>query len=697
MEPPRHEQSRLTDSEMSELIKAAKSQHKEKKSEKSKDILDKKSNSKPITTSPRTPVTATNLSSAEHGSYVKGEDGIGGILIDHEVEINKMREKDVTGKKLMSLLDSSSLVVDVGEYKPDYGPDAPEGYDPGVQYIRENPFDPKVNDMMKIKEGFAQFDIGLHGLVDKNSEEAKRVREALNKLRTGEVVLPTPEEYEAQKKAALERREQKQVEIENNPQPSNQAMEENNEPTMAKMPENAFMKKGVDSLLNEINGKNVNEPNEELVPMNRIDLSELETTPVEEPVVEPPHFVLGQPLVPPQPKAVPIDLVELQEELNNDAANTVETTVVQPEPTNTIKAEDIVEINVPAGESETFMQTLPIETYDKVVNAKVIKVNEVELKDVPTKTTRLVDIAKYRMLSKRRPDTKTAEVTERVLINSGFVVTLKAATSLELATIFSSPTSMNVDWEKAYIFCYEHTVGTSLGKLSYNEFLVRVLPVDIETILFGIYEISETDTRKISIKCGRDDGGCGESYEVEATISKLPNYSTLDEVSKERIKKIISIKNSPDETRRFIDNSPSTFVKYIKCGDKTIAVRNTTGAMLLERTDRIDDLSATYGGIVAVLVMYVESIIITYKEREDTEPVNYLIDTLDIICEELRKLTDEEIVVIKDIILDTIQDYPTIDFSIKGPCICPHCGNIKEAIPCTISELVFQKVQSVLE
>lgn len=695
MQQTKHEKSDLGATDLSEMIKMAKAQQEEK----SKQAAEKRKLESPKS---KTVAVKNREGSMEHGSYAVGEDGIGGIIIDHELELEKMRENDKTGKKLMSLLDSNSLVIDVGSYTPDYGEDAPEGYDPGVQYIKDNPYDKKSQDMIKLKEEFAKYEIGLpgHGLVPKGSDEAKKVAAALEKLRTGEVVLPTPEEYEAQKKAAMERkaRKQAQAQAEQQTVPTEQSNNESipaiEEPTMGIMPENAVMKKGVEDLLNEINGIKTEEQ-EELIPMNKIDLSELEESPAEETVVEPPHHVLGQPLIPNKPpEPQPIDLVGLEEGLAEDAkAATPKPVEKKPE----VKPEDIVTINVAEGEAETLMQNLPIETYNKVVSSKVVKVNEIELKDVPVKTTRLTDIAKYRMLSQRRPNTNTAEVTERVLINSGFIVTLKAATSLEMATIFSSPTSNDVDWEKEYIFCYEHTVGTSLGNLSYNEFVSRVAPTDIETILFGIYEISETDERKVSINCGQNDGGCGRTYEVTVPINTLPNLDALTPESRERINQIIAAKNSPEETRRIVKNSPPSIAKYVQCGDRILTVRTTTGNMMIERVERIDDIAETYNNaIIPLLTLYVESITISFKEREDAEPQDYLIDTLDILCEELSKLTDEEIEMIKEIILNDLVEYPTITYSIKGPCVCPHCGNVKDSIPSPISDLVFQKVRSVL-
>ena len=559
--------------------------------------------------------------------------------------------------------------------------------------------------MLFRSEGFSKLTPGLpgHGLVSADSEEGRLVAEAFHKLETGEIVLPTPEEYEKQKEEAKKKRDQERAERQAKAKEAlkaqtarndtkEQPVVEREEPQMAEMPENAVIKKGVDELMSALETGNTNH---QVQP----DTTPNVGTPIENPasnrndnsneqVVQP---VREKPQMPPQ-KPATFNLAEAEEEVKENAENAPE---VESD-TETIKPEEVVHIDVPAGEADTLMEHLPLGTYDKVVKAKVIKVNEVELKDVPTATARVTSIADYKRLAKRRPKTKTAEVTERALINSGFVITLKGATSLEMATIFTSPNTTDVDWEKEYNFCYEHTVGTSLGKLSYNEFLAKVDPTDIETILDGIYEISETDTRNVSIICGTNDGGCGQSYEVEVKISDLPNLDEVTDEMKARIKTIVDAKNSVDETRRIVEDSPTSIVKTIKLDDRYIKLRPTTGSMMIERIDRIDSIGQTYSPLVAILVLYVESITVQIQERPDVEPVSYLLDTVDLICEELMHLDDDELQCVKDVVTNELPQYRAITYSIKGPCKCPHCGNVKKSIPCSISDLVFQKAQSVL-
>lgn len=713
-----YEKTSMDNTEMSKLIEAAKQQS----SERSKKEVEKRKKMVVSTNTSSTTVVSnqTDMKSVEHGEYVKTEDGMGAIVIDHEVELEKRRSNDKTGEALLNLLNPNGLIIDANQYVPDYGKDAPEGYDPGVQFITENPYDPKTKKIKEIKDGFSKLSLGLpgQGLVNSESDEAKIVAEALHKLETGEIVLPTPEEYEKQKEEARKNRDHKRAERQAK---AKEALRQQNarndikeeqivemeEPQMAEMPENAVIKKGVDELMSTLDTET---NNNQVTPDTPVKVeTQIETpTKIEEKIVEPienpTSNTTTQTNVPSEPVAQPdtqpvqaapqkpttFNLAEAEEEVKE-----ITESAPEEKKEEEIKPEDVVHIDVPSGEAETLIDSLPVETYEKVVKSKVIKVNEVELKDIPVATSRITNIADYKRVSRRRKNVNTAEITERVLINSGFVITLKGATSLEMATIFVSPTASDVDYEKEYTFCYEHTVGTSIGKLSYNEFVAKVDPMDLETILYGIYEISETDERNVSIICGTNDGGCGESYEVGVKVSELPDLDTVTDETKERIKTIVDAKNSIDVTRRIVEESPTSIVKVIKLGDRFLTIRTTTGNMMIERMDMVESIGQTYGPLIAILILYVESITLQIQERPDVEPTPYLLDTVELICEELVHFNDDELECVKDIISE-LKQYRTISFSIKGPCVCPNCRNVKKSIPCAISDLVFQKAQNVL-
>ena len=699
---------------------------------------------------------ASDIDSAHDGEYVADELG-GAIVLDSEEQLRKIQENDKTSKSLMALINSPDLISDINGYNPDYGEDAPEGYDPGVQFITENPYDPKTKEIKKIKEGFSGLTFGINGLVDANSEEGRLVAEALEKVRSGEVVLPTPEEYEEQKRQREERKRQRREQLSGKSEPENKPNQKNQNTVetvsrrrdirnpersdlhMAEMPENVIVKKGaVEQMAENMNEQNVTtnvstrrpvvaveeepkktesnvvraihaQPEPEPVPLDPVEIPEDDSeggliidTPKKkntEPVENAGEVTPQQTEEPeyreePQQQQrahQPINLADMEEAYEEAKEAPVMTPEEEAEEKQTI-----TEFNVPAEEAGTFLKSMPLEAYDKVVQSKSIKVNKVELRSVPVASRRVESIADYRALKQRRSANKPTEVAERVLINSGFIITLKPATSMEMSVIFKSMVDNETDWRKTYEFCYEHTISTTIGKLSFDQFIADVSPADLETILHGIYEVSEPGNRKIQVMCGLGDGGCGAPYEVTIDTSTLPSIDKLPERSKERIKEIIEVRHDIQKAKELQLNSPTVDVKVVKLDDRYLYIRTTTGHMIIERTDRLAEIQENYGPFIALLIMYVEKITIEYSVREDSEPEVIDLTDVDIICEELKSLSDDDLDNIKTLIADELNDYEPVRYSLKGQFTCPNCGLTKTEIGCQISDLIFQKVQRML-
>ena len=752
-----------SDFDMAALVKSAQQKRESRESA-------RQSTPAPEQESSRSPVSvASNLESAHDGDYVQMEDG-GAIVIDHEEQLAKMREADKTGKALMELVTSPDL-ISANEYIPDYGEDAPDNYDPGVQYINENPYDTNTKKLKDIKKNYSEFTFGVEGLVDANSEEGRLVNEALEKLRTGEVILPTPEEYEEQKKAAEERKRQRrerlsgkvQDQTTNNSQnqptqsqvidtkPTIPKKDDGSELEMAEMPENAIIRKGAVEQMAELMNESsvtpikpkkssvvvaapqedkdsaaeaikaaeaalqtpvepaVPEPEEEsgmVIESPKHDSQPRENGAPDTPIVTEPTNELDEAvreeipteLIPENKtrvKPAPIDLAGMEEELEDiKSAPRQNQEVVDAEAT---EKPNVTVINVPQGEANDFLKSMPLEAYDKVVQSKSIQVNKVELRDVPTATRRVESIADYRALKQRRSVNRPTELAERVLINSGIIVTLKPATSMEMSTIFKTMVDNETDWMKVYQFAFEHTVNTSIGKLSYDQFVAYVAPADVETILHGIYEISEPGERKIQVMCGIGDGGCGAPYEVKIDTSTLPSIDKLPQESKDRIAEIIKARNDIQKAKAIQMASPTMNVKVCQLDDRYLYIRPTTGHMIIERTDRLIDIQEAYGPFIVLLIMYVEKITISYQVREDVKPETMDLTDIDIICEELKTITDEDLEAIKSIIANDINDFEPVRYSLKGQFTCPNCGLTKTEIDCQISDLIFQKVQRMLE
>lgn len=603
----------------------------------------------------------------QHGDYVVDDDGVSSMVIQNDYTIQQMMKNDSIQTALHELIDPNNPNTLELNYEPiDYGKDVPEGYDPGVEYINNNPYDNQAIRMKEVKDAFANYTYGLDGLVPIGSDEARIVQQAFEDLRTGKVVLPTPEEYEQQKKQLQQKKRNKQTvtnkEKQEKPFEQEKPTDSIIKPIDVTQDETMFtVKQSLDSQLEQLNHKEKEKPT----------MTEQENKPTETPVEEVSSNVLN--------------LAEMEEEVK-----TIEPSYEQQEEE---KDKNIVQVSVPKGEAETFIQSLPIETYNNIKKAEVLQINEITTMDVPIATRSITNVSEYRRLVNRRYH--NTEVAERVLINSGFVVTVKPASSLEMAVIFKTPDNPNIiDYEKAYQFAYDHTVSTSIGKLSYNDFVYKVYPLDIDTILQAIYEISESPKKSITIDCG--NRSCRNSYEITLDPSTLPDTSNLDEKSVQRIKTIADARTDLEKAKEIQSQSPPMIVKYLRIRDITLSIRLTNGYLATTRSMHFEAISDAYGPIVALLSLYIDKVFIHIKERPDSEEETFEVTDINMICEELRSLTDDDVTMIKALISDGFTEYKTIEYRIKGPIQCPVCGNIEEYIPCTIQDLIFQKVRTLL-
>ena len=694
----------------------------------------------------------SDLESVKGGEYVQTEDGVNAYVIDHEEQVRKLRENDKTGTALLNLVNSTGLISDANAYVPDYGENAPEDYDPGLEWAGDNEHDPKAKKLNELKNYFSEFAVGINGLTD-DPLEAMAVQEAMEKIYGGEVVLPTPEEYKKQKEELAKKKAERKERLKNkskqnqqnnqkparsNPEPIRNNQQQKEEPEselqMAEMPENAIIRKGAVEEMAELlgnagnpaGGTSVQTQNHVAIagsnkprqtPQSVEKAAPTHVTPVAEKEPEVDQSMQQVETYGESESGLVIDTPpeqssyqgENQEESNpfgNGVLNLAEAQDAVAEaaekatatPPQTEQQEPITVINVPQGEVDNVIRQLPLDTYDKVVTSKSIQVNEVELKDVPVATRTVTNIDDYRALKARRTTKKDSEVTERVLINSGIIVTVKAATSMEMATIFKNTMYDETDWSKMYQFCYQHTVMTSVGKPSYNDFVAKVSPRDIETVLDGIYEISETDERNVELNCGEGEGGCGKQYTAKFEVKKLANVNRLPEKSIRRVKEIVDARNDPMKAKEIQKNSPTCLVKCAQLGDRTVHIRPTTGHMMIERIDQINNIANRYNQLIALLILYIEKITITLPPVRDDVPADSfdIVDT-ESLCEELKSLDDDELEQIKYIVAEKLDDYESVTYSLKGQFVCPHCQMVKTEVPCSISDLVFQRVQRMLE
>lgn len=637
----------------------------------------KKANSTPTNKS-----GSINLDNYEHGDIVE-INGIPGIVVDREKPLKDIAKNDDELNKIKTLLDPSDPTfskVDPGVKK------SKEFYEVMDKYLEEH-----IETKMKreeVQKAFAGWEIAGEGmLVPSSDPRAKRYAEAMEKIRSGQIVLPTVEEYERQeaeaKKRQREMADRHLAQQKSAPQQNSTQTQGAQESTVVNTPVPVPEPK-----VTEMEEMNMNEEDRKKIiqstqvdPMMAAIANAKEEKPVTTEETVAPQTDAQVASAPSEPK--PIDLFAAKEQLDEMRAVNQPT---QPAPQVEEEKPDMT-FNIPAGREDTFMDNLRPRTAAKIEAAKKIKVVFTKDLNLPKVSRRIADIDGYRSVA---PKNVSADITPRILINSGYIGYFKPCGALKwsrLAPAINEDGEFeDMDQAKVIQFCYEQLVTTSIGNLSYREFLENTSVEDIQAMLHAIMGASLPDEQEVMMTCGN----CHNEFETKYSISELPDYDNMADDTKEQVQKIQNAKDMIEDAKDVHDESPvmqvcpytadstgSIFV--FKHSDLTTSVdRQVVSKYLAER----------YGASAALLSVVITEVRIKIGNTGTDDDWSLSNDPT-VICEELLRLSKDNLDEMKAVV-DEIPMITPITYSFKGTRTCSNCGQELSQLRQNIHTLVFQ-------
>lgn len=388
-------------------------------------------------------------------------------------------------------------------------------------------------------------------------------------------------------------------------------------------------------------------------------------------------------------KVQPLNLAKMEDEVKAQATQNPGSPVQQNAPEE--PDQNVVQFNVEAKQTNSFYASLPDADKEKVRAAKVIKINETELKDIPTSIRTIDSLSEYRKILPRRI---SGEYVEVVLPNSGYIATMGASGSLAMATILPDPNTNQIDFQKRYQFCFNNLVNTSIGMLSFSDFVLQTSPQDLDAMIGAIYRASCPPTQKITLNCGNPK--CGKDYDITFNTNDLIDVDAFSNDTKIQINKIIEARDVLGKAKEVHNEAPVMVSKTYKLSDDLyITVKAMDGQMTIERFPLMQQITDQYGQLSAFLSLYVKEVRRLITPEGADKPEWFTINDPITIADEFYNMTDEQLDVVR-VAIDELQVYDSYQYSFKGPYHCPHCGREELKVACPLDELVFQKVSKVV-
>ena len=596
-------------------------------------------------------INKQTLANAEHGSIIQDANGNFGLVVDMDHK-PVMEEDGFT--KLFRLGDINDPLFDATAIKTDVTVDVNE-----LMKKKFGEHSEQYQLLLHTQQAFSMFTYGPKGMVLKDDPAAINYQQKIEAIRNGKVRLPTVKEYEEQKKALAQQKNEKKEEVK-------KPMNTNQEQPTTNIPDNSKITPIVQPQPAVI------DPNANVIGVEKITKPE----PPKEPVVQVQQQTPQAIQQPPEPQVINIAAVEQQNKGIVSTANN--------EPDESVVESPVV-IKLPASEAPTFIEKLPEDIKEKVSVAKTIEVHAVELANVPVATRRIQSLNEYRSVL---PKKVAGNLVQKVLINSGYIATVKGASSLEMASILPDAETGIPDWAKRVQFAYDHLVDTSIGHLTYAKFAQETSSMDIDTLIAATFQASEPDIREMVAVCGNEN--CRSEYKVKFSISSMWDDSGFSRETIEYFNRIVESKDDAIVAREVHGDAPVMRVDYLQFGDKYFGFKHSDAAMAVNYYPVAQTLAKKYNASVALYAAFVKES--RFEENGETFTTN----SPEVITQMMLELDDAEQSAIKDYITTKIPEYDQYDFKLKPigeqqEFVCPKCGRREKFIRTSPESMVFQK------
>ena len=328
------------------------------------------------------------------------------------------------------------------------------------------------------------------------------------------------------------------------------------------------------------------------------------------------------------------------------------------------------------------------EEQEKLERAKKIKLEEVEVVEIPNfKTKRAKRGSAKKILNK----VNTARSTTVVLPVSGLTLTVKGCSTYELLTLITNDEENLVESQRnKWSLLYSKVINTSIGKLTFDEFLNNVAQMEYEIIVYGVLCATYPENDTFPLNCPK----CNTKFTHNYQIRSLLRAEEITEKMMDAIQHTVDNSYTLEDAKRCHEESILNTVETIKLPQTghyaTIGVQ-TAQEFIEHSLEAITDLDEKYNQSAilasAVKAMYLE-------DPEDGE--YYILDGQMDIIETIYSLFDTDLLVLGQMIGKLVEGMSYKFGLMDITCSNPRCKQHTNTIEVDLERILFHKYQQVM-
>ena len=189
----------------------------------------------------------------------------------------------------------------------------------------------------------------------------------------------------------------------------------------------------------------------------------------------------------------------------------------------------------------------------------------ITLKQVTSKEVRELKIKKKKpKLEQVIKSTISNFSTVVPLIGSGYTVKLSGCSVTELMAIISTLDENNPieNFSKKTSLIYEKILETSIGKLTYEEFLEKTCYVDLPMLMYGLACATFPDEDTVDLICNNEK--CGKAMPHRYSMRSLLRVERFNDVVKSKIAKTVDNSYSVETSKKYASTAPVNSIERLE-------------------------------------------------------------------------------------------------------------------------------------
>lgn len=188
----------------------------------------------------------------------------------------------------------------------------------------------------------------------------------------------------------------------------------------------------------------------------------------------------------------------------------------------------------------------------KLSRSKKIKLEEVE--NIKISTLKTKKPKKGNKLGDIIQSTIKMNTTPVVLPVSGYTCVMKGCSAHELISFVNGGESQMDSLLNKWSIIYSKIVSTSLGELTFNEFLTKTASLDYNILVYGILCSTYPDDDVIQLTCRAD--GCKKNFDHQYSIRSLMRVEQMSEKMMDLIADAVDNSYSLETSKECHENAP---------------------------------------------------------------------------------------------------------------------------------------------